>query len=232
MSAAENDPPIREAATIILLRRTAQGSSVLMGMRGAKAAFMPSKYVFPGGAVDPEDATAPLAGQLPAPHRDRLLAEPRPGVAPNPHAIAAAALRELAEETGQLIGADHGPKSDWPGYAETGLSPDPTALIYLARAITPPARPRRFDAYFFVIDANALTGDPDDFSRACDELSHLHWVPLSEVRALNLPFITEVVLAELSELVGSVPYDAPLPIPDTVPFFDNRGPSPRFSQIT
>lgn len=231
MSVQQSDPPIRDAATIIVLRRTAQGSSVLMGMRGAEAVFMPSKYVFPGGAVDAEDATAPLAARLPEPHWQRLLAEPRAGATPNPHAIAAAALRELAEETGQMIGAADGPKSAWPGYAETGLSPDPSALIYLARAITPPARPRRFDAYFFVIDATALAGDPDDFSRACDELSHLHWVPLSEVRALNLPFITEVVLAEVSELVGSVPHDAPLPIPDTVPFFDNRGPSPRFSQI-
>lgn len=231
MSDQDSNPPIRNAATIILLRRSPEGTSVLMGMRGANAAFMPSKYVFPGGAVDVADATAPLAAQLPEPHCDRLLAEPRAGVTPDPHAIAAAALRELAEETGQLIGSENGPKSDWPGYAETGLSPDPSALIYLARAITPPARPRRFDAYFFAIDANALAGDPDDFSRACDELSHLHWVALSDVRALNLPFITEVVLAELSELVGSVPYDAPLPIPDTVPFFDNRGPSPRFSQI-
>lgn len=230
-NAAAGDPPIRDAATLILLRRRPEATSVLMGMRGAKAVFMPSKYVFPGGAVDPADSRAPLARALPDPHRSRLLVKPRAGMSPDPDAVAAAALRELAEETGLLIGCKDGPRSGWPGYAEAGLSPDAGALNYVFRAITPPGRPRRFDAHFFALDAADLTGDPDDFSRACDELSHLHWVPLSEARALNLPFITEVVLAEIAELAGSVAHDAPLPVPDTVPFFDNRGPAPRFCQI-
>ncbi|MFN3846628.1 MAG: DNA mismatch repair protein MutT, partial [Paracoccaceae bacterium] len=47
------DLPIRAAATVILWRATNFGAQVLMGQRGAGAAFMPSKYVFPGGAVDP-----------------------------------------------------------------------------------------------------------------------------------------------------------------------------------
>lgn len=225
------DPPIRDAATMILLRRTPAGTSVLMGMRGEKAVFMPSKYVFPGGAVDAADADAPLARALAEPHRRRLQSEPRTGATPDPDAIAAAALRELAEETGLLIGTPGGPPSPWPGYAETGLGPDAGALIYVFRAITPPGRPRRFDAHFFIADAATIHGDADDFGRACDELSHLHWVPMSEARALNLPFITEVVLAEIAELTGAVAHDAPLPLPDTVPFFDNRGPSPRFAQI-
>ncbi|MCZ0962203.1 NUDIX domain-containing protein [Paracoccus benzoatiresistens] len=221
--------PIRDAATIILLRRQAEGVSVLMGMRGAGAVFMPSKYVFPGGAVDPGDASAPLTAPLAEPHRSRLVREPRPGTLPDPDAIAAAALRELAEETGQLIGRPG--HSTWPGFAEAGLCPDASALVYLFRAITPPGRPRRFDAHFFVADAACLATDPDDFSRACDELSHLHWVPLAEARALDLPFITEVVLAELADLIAGLPQDACLPVPDTVPFFDNRTPAPRFAQI-
>ncbi len=223
------NPPIRGAATVILLRRDASGASVLMGMRGAGAVFMPSKYVFPGGAVDAADAEAPLAVPLAEPHRSRLLQQPRPGSAPDAHAIAAAALRELAEETGQLIGRPGA--SDMTGFAEAGLAPDASALTYLFRAITPPGRPRRFDAHFFLADAAALATDPDDFSRACDELSHLHWVPLSQARALDLPFITEVVLAELSDLIAGLAPDAPLPVPDTVPFFDNRTPAPRFAQI-
>lgn len=223
--------PIRDAATMILLRRAPQGSSVLMGMRGEKAVFMPSKYVFPGGAVDAEDGTAPLARPLQPLDHQRLAREPREGAICDPHALAAAALRELAEETGLLIGKDGGPASLWPGYAETGIAPDASTLRYVFRAITPPGRPRRFDAQFFVADAASVNGDCDDFGRACDELSHLHWVPLGEARALNLPFITEVVLAEVAELAGTVSYDQPLPAPDTVPFFDNRGPSPRFAQI-
>lgn len=230
VAAIVNDPtPIRDAATIILLRRTVAGTSVLMGMRGAGAVFMPSKYVFPGGAVDADDAAAVLAVPLPEPHRSRLSREPRPGSASDPDAIAAAALRELAEETGQLIGRPGA--CSWPGFAEAGLQPDPSALTYLFRAITPPGRPRRFDAHFFIADAASLATDPDDFSRACDELSHLHWVPLSEARALDLPFITEVVLAELTSIVQGLDPAAPLPVPATVPFFDNRTPAPRFAQI-
>ena len=222
-------PPIRDAATVIVIRRQPGPPAVLMGMRGAKAAFMPSKYVFPGGAVDPEDAQTRLARPLPAADSTRLLAEPREGVSLDPAALAVAALRELAEETGLLIGRPDS-HCHLPGFAEAGLAPDAEPLIYLFRAITPPARPRRFDARFFLVDAAEIQGDPEDFSRACDELSHLHWVPLAEARALDLPFITEVVLAELSELLAEVG-DGPLRAPDTVPFFDNRTRTPRFTQI-
>ncbi|MDO6669201.1 NUDIX hydrolase [Paracoccus sp. 1_MG-2023] len=217
---------IRPAATVLLLRRDADGPRVLMGMRGAKAAFMPSKYVFPGGAVDADDADVPLGGPLPDICAGRLRAE---GL--EPAAIAAAALRELVEETGQIIGRPSACPASLPGFRDLGLAPDASALTYFFRAITPPGRPRRFDAHFFLADADRLNGDPDDFGTACDELSHLHWVALADARRLDLPFITEVVLAQLAALVRDLPADAPIPSPATVPFFDNRGPSPVFRQI-
>lgn len=229
---------LREAATIILIRRDlpdAPEGAVLMGMRGAGAAFMPSKYVFPGGAVDPEDASVPLAALPGAACVTRLTLSPREDAIPDPHALAAAALRELAEETGLLLGEPAptaGPlPSDWQAFTQSGLSPSAEHLFFVFRAITPPGRPRRFDARFFLADAVHIQGDPDDFSRACDELSHLHWVPLSQARALNLPFITEVVLAEVAALIRESG-DAPLKAPDTVPFFDNRGHQPRFEQLS
>lgn len=223
---APDGPPIRDAASLILLRRGPSGAAVLMGMRGQGAAFMPSKFVFPGGAVDAADAEIPVARPLPEQHRRRLAVEP--GLY-GPDAIAAAGLRELAEETGLLIGR---PGSGGPaGFAGAGLVPDAGGLIYLFRAITPPGRPRRFDAHFFLADAADVAGDPDDFSAACDELSHLHWVALAEARQLDLPFITEVVLAEVAALVEGLAPDAPLPVPASVPFFDNRGARPRFVQI-
>jgi 8-oxo-dGTP pyrophosphatase MutT (NUDIX family) len=191
---------IRPAATVILARRDAGVPRILMGQRGAGAAFMPSKYVFPGGAVDPGDRhpdPLPLSAVCAARLAD--------GIAPA--ALVAAALRELEEETG------------------LALRPDAPPLTYVFRAITPPGRSRRFDARFFLADAAGLATDPDDLSRASGELSHLHWIGLPQACALDLPFVTEVVLAEVTNLLtgGSQP---------GVPFFDNSGPVPTFRRIT
>ncbi|QFU08110.1 NUDIX domain protein [Rhodobacteraceae bacterium THAF1] len=209
-----DDPPIRDAATIIVVRDPDTAPRLLMGQRGKTAAFMPSKFVFPGGAVDIADADIPLGRPLPQPCRTRL----DRALEASPEALAAAAIRELWEETGQIAGtpgdwADAPP--DWKGFAATGHRPDASVLSYVFRAVTPPGRPRRFDARFFIMDAARLVTDPDDFTNACDELSHLQWVTLTQARALDLPFITSVVLGEV---------EAHLPrtdAPDRVPFFRN-----------
>ncbi|WP_299359938.1 NUDIX domain-containing protein [uncultured Paracoccus sp.] len=224
------DPPIRDAASVLVVDRTPPGGpAVLMGMRGAAAAFMPSKYVFPGGAVDAHDhlmdCQPPNAACM-----ARLDAHLRAEGKARGAALAAAALRELAEETGLLIGQPGRADRSWPEYERAGLVPDPSALIYVFRAITPPGRPRRFDARFFMIDAASVVGDIHDFSRASDELSHLHWVALTEARRLNLPFITEVVLAEVQRLIAEAG-SGPLMPPATVPFFDNASATPGFRQI-
>ncbi len=217
------DEPIRDAATLILVRRTAGGASVLMGQRGTGAAFMPNKYVFPGGAVDPVDSTVPLGSPLDAGTAASLA---RDSDGPAPEALAAAAIRELWEEAGLLLGTP-GPWPDppkgWRGFAATGHLPAGGALSFVFRAITPPGRTRRFDARFFLAEAEALIGDADDFSRAEDELEHLHWVPLAEARRLDLPFVTEVVLAEVAARLRGEATPG-------VPFFQNRGPS-RFLRL-
>jgi 8-oxo-dGTP pyrophosphatase MutT (NUDIX family) len=208
---------IRNAATIILLRDAATAPRVLMGQRGANAAFMPNKFVFPGGAVDASDHLIPMASALPNPCLARLEEESTAGLAAG---LFAAAIRELWEETGLMLGAP-GPwpgvaPDDWQAFAQQGLLPDPRHLSFVFRAITPPGRPRRFDARFFLGDASALAGDPDDFSHASDELSHLQWIPLEQVRHFTLPFITEVVLAEVA---AALPHLGP---PPSVPFFNNN----------
>ncbi|WP_324753679.1 NUDIX hydrolase [Roseovarius sp. Pro17] len=212
----DQQAPIRDAATVIVLRRDGPAPRVLMGQRGASAAFMPSKFVFPGGAVDPGDASVPLMAPLPALCAGRLDEDSAPGLA---CALAAAAIRELWEESGLIVGQPGAwpcaIPEDWSSFAARGQVPDATALQFVFRAITPPGRPRRFDARFFLIDAGHIAGDPDDFSAATDELSHLQWVPLPEARRFDLPFITEVVLAE----VAARAHD-PSP-PASVPFFRN-----------
>lgn len=219
---------LRNAATTILLRDTASGRpSVLMGQRGAGAAFMPDKFVFPGGAVDPADASVPLATPLSVDCAARLATRADPALIP---ALAAAAIRELWEETGLILGTPgQWPgevPDDWQGFAAAGFLPDAAPLNYVFRAITPVGRPRRFDARFFVADADRLATDPDDFSRASDELSALQWIPLAEARGFNLPFITEVVLAELAGLAASGNLR-----PASVPFFDNLTPRSIFHRI-
>lgn len=231
MTSDASAPPIdktaiRHAATVIVLRDRMETPKVLMGQRGAKAAFMPNKFVFPGGAVDPDDARVPLARPMPQICRDRLLEE---AAEDRSHALATAAIRELWEETGLILGqrADWQvePPKDWAGFADLGYVPDAHPLQFVFRAITPPGRPRRFDARFFLVDADEVANDLDDFSSAQDELSHLQWIPVSEVRGFDLPFITEVVLAE----VAARAHD--LSPPDNVPFFNNSQEASLFDRL-
>lgn len=208
---------IRNAATVIVLRDRHVTPHILMGQRGAKAAFMPNKFVFPGGAVDADDAQVPLAAPVNDLCNGRLTEDADPALA---HAVAVAAVRELWEETGLVLGR----KGEWPGdvpadwetFAATGHLPDASALQFVFRALTPPGRPRRFDARFFLVDADDIASDPDDFGAACDELSHLQWVPLSKARSFDMPFITEVVLAEVAARARDT---GP---PSSVPFFKNN----------
>ncbi|MFE3837115.1 NUDIX hydrolase [Pseudogemmobacter sonorensis] len=189
---------IRDAATLILIRRDGGPARVLMGQRGAGAAFMPSKFVFPGGAVDPGDDHPP-----PLPLSKDCTR--RLGGAARAATLIGAARRELAEETGLRLAAPR--------------------LRFVFRAITPPGRSRRYDARFLLAEAEGLAGDPEDFSQASDELSHLRWLPLAEARTLDLPFVTEIALSEVTHLLAGG--DQP-----GVPFFDNSGPTPRFRRLT
>ena len=217
---------IRDAATVIVLRDRLNDPHILMGQRGASAAFMPNKFVFPGGAVDKADAGISLAAPMPALCRERLTEDADPALA---HPLAVAAIRELWEETGQILGQpgtwDDTPPEDWKSFAATGHVPAAHGLQFVFRAITPPGRPRRFDARFFLLDADTLASDPDDFSSACDELSHLQWIPLKKARDFDLPFITEVVLAEVEARAHSTEP------PQTVPFFKNDDEESLFLQL-
>ena len=208
---------VRNAATVIVLRDRETNPAILMGQRGAKAAFMPNKFVFPGGAVDKADFDIPLACGLVEPCFSRIDLDSETGLQ---NALAAAAVRELWEETGLILGEEGAwagdIHEDWRDFAGMGYLPSGMGLQYFFRAITPKGRPRRFDARFFLVDAAHVKGPLDDFSRASDELSHLQWIPLEDARNFDLPFITEVVLAEVGARLHTTEP------PDSVPFFRNR----------
>lgn len=210
-----DDIPIRSASTLIILRDFETAPRVLMGQRGAEAAFMPNKFVFPGGAVDDNDNQIRLVKPLGQECLTRLQQDSN---GPSPETLAVAAIRELWEETGLILGASESWRNapeDWVEFANMGFCPSAENIYFFFRAITPPGPPRRFDARFFLVNADQLSGDLDDFSNASDELSHLQWVSLDEARSLNLPFITSVVLGELTGLTE-------ISAPTSVPFFKNQ----------
>lgn len=225
-----NDIPIKNAATVILVRDGDEGPQVLMGQRGKSAVFMPNKFVFPGGAVDPTDAEVTLSNTAENACMERLKVQSDPTLGPS---LLAAAIREMWEETGQRIGQcsdlaqemAHTQPDNWQSFFLSGCLPDPTGLEFIFRAITPPGRPRRFDARFFLGRAELIQDDPDDFGRAQDELSHLQWIPLAKSREFDLPFITEVVLAEVQNRLNQPDEDHP------VPFFSHDGERSQFLKL-
>ncbi|MEM9784082.1 MAG: DNA mismatch repair protein MutT, partial [Pseudomonadota bacterium] len=104
----------------------------------------------------------------------------------------------------------------WHRYCSRHGTPVATGLSMIFRAITPPGRPRRFDARFVTLDATALP-DPDDFTAADGELSDLSWLTLAEAEEQDLPFVTRLVLAEIAARL-----DTP-ERPRAVPFLAHDG---------
>jgi 8-oxo-dGTP pyrophosphatase MutT (NUDIX family) len=209
--------PIRDAATLILLDRSDGPTRVLMGKRHAGHKFMPGKFVFPGGAVDPADRRMAVAGPLDARVSEKLLEKSRARSPDFARGLALAAIRECFEETGLALGvADHGappePPQGWAEFAATGVFPTLEGLDFLARAITPPGRPKRFDARFFVIDAQWIAHRGEGVIHPQAELTELVWVPLGDALGLDIPDITRTILGDLANL-GPGPWDLGRPRP-------------------
>jgi 8-oxo-dGTP pyrophosphatase MutT (NUDIX family) len=187
----------RDAATLILVRREGGTPCLLMGQRAGGHAFMPDKWVFPGGRLDRCDWHAPVAAELPA-DVTAAVAAPPVGARRSPErlarALALAAVRETFEETGLVLGVRGEPvpaPGGWGRFCSAGYRADLSGLAYLARAITPPGRTRRFDARFFLCDADRLASSEPEDSR---ELAQLAWFPLADARRLDLPAVTRAVL--------------------------------------
>lgn len=195
----------KDAATLILVRQTRGVPEVLMGRRAPGHVFMASKWVFPGGRIERADFGAASATDLAAEVAARLERETAPRRA---RALALAAVRETFEETGLILGRPAPPASvagPWRAFRQSGALPDLAALTYVARAITPPGRTRRFDARFFMADGKTLLAH----GAASGELDAVAWLPLPEARALDLPAITRFVLSEVAARLDEDP--RPLP---------------------
>lgn len=208
----------RDAATLILVRFDGPLPRILMGQRHEGHAFMPNKYVFPGGRCEAADGHLPVANEGDSVTLEKL--KLRMGAKPShrkARGVLVAALRETFEETGLLAGR-----------ATAGAAPDLTGLIYFARAITPPGRSRRFDSRFFVADARIVSNLDAPHSLENEELLQINWVTLAEALGLNLPSITRDILLLLQ------PYLAQNRLPPAgcpVSFQYNRGKSWRVEEL-
>jgi hypothetical protein len=90
--------------------------------------------------------------------------------------------------------------------------PDLAALHFIVRAITPPRRPRRFDARFFAVDATAVADTVEGVVGPDSELVELVWLTIAEAKGQDLPTITQVALDELEARVAKgFGHDLPSP---------------------
>lgn len=164
---------------------------MLLGRRAATARFMPGRFVFPGGVLEPEDL-------IPSGYPEQLpkLPEGIDGSTRQELAcFARTALRETYEESGLLLGAPYprpaaSKQGLWATYAERRLLPAFGALTLFAQAITPSSYPIRFHARFFLAEGQLAQGSPISHG----ELEAVAWVPLGQVQALPLPSVTRDVL--------------------------------------
>lgn len=212
----------KDAATLILVDRSGKTPKVLLGKRHHKHVFMPGKFVFPGGRAEPNDRMMPVARALDKKVEKQLMRQMVRPSAVKARALALAAIRETFEETGLLLGAKHKsamnlsaaniPDGPWAEFAKAGFYPDLSVLHFVARAITPPRRPRRFDTRFFSVDASSIAHRIGNVVHAEAELVDLVWLPIADARKLDLPTITNVVLQELEARVAAgFGHDLPVP---------------------
>ena len=166
------------AATVTLVRDATAGLEVLMVQRNFQSGFMPGMYMFPGGALEPEDSAADtyaLCGSL-----DDVTASRRLGIDRGGLAYWVAAIRESFEEAGILLACDaegipialddphtierfrghrHALNAGGHGFPSLvkreGLRLAVDRLIYFSHWITPVGAPRRYDTRFFVARAPA-----------------------------------------------------------------------------
>jgi len=204
-----------DAATLLVLDKTRGGPlRVLMGRRHEAHKFMPSKFVFPGGRVDPADSRVAAAQDYDEGVLDKLMVEMRgPRTAARARAMAIAAIRETYEEAGILIGEKAGGQAmrnrGWEDFARYRLKPSLSGFRLLGRAITPPGRIRRFDTRFLGIWADRIAETLPEGIGPSGELEDVHWVTLDRAAELELPTITKIMLTNIHNRLAADPTLSP-----------------------
>jgi 8-oxo-dGTP pyrophosphatase MutT (NUDIX family) len=211
------DSEPRDAATLMLIDRSGTTPKVLLGRRHHGHKFMPGKFVFPGGRIEALDAKMSAVSDIHPDMQEKLLERVVDKNSDFPRALALTAVRETAEETGILLGVKGkeppaSPGEIWEEFAKALVHPDLGNIHFIARAITPPRRPRRFDTRFFTADAAAIAHTIEGVVGPDSELVELTWVPIEQATHLDMPTITGVVLEELlARVEAGMGHDLPVP---------------------
>lgn len=204
LKAPAKPPRIRDAATMIIVRQSRSGPTVLMGERSSGHVFFPHHYVFPGGRVDRADGYVKPATGLRADVLTRLT---QAATERRANALAMAAIRETFEEAGLVIGAKPSeaqkPPKGWEDFFATGNAPCLENLSFIYRAVTPPGRPRRFNARFFVTDAENVQGDMDRDDQGDGELLRLKWFKFEDAYELKIRPVTALALKEIENRIAN-----------------------------
>lgn len=189
--------PVRDAATVVVVRQGSDGLEVCMLQRNLNSDFVGGAYVFPGGGVDPDDCDERYGGLL-SRRLPRGLERSGEGLA-----FRVAAARESFEEAGILfardsedrtialndprlaerfrrhrIDVDTGSRKLFEICAEESLSLDLAQMSYMSRWVTPFGANRRYDTRFFVAEA------PVDQEALHDDHEVIDTVWISPVEAL------------------------------------------------
>jgi 8-oxo-dGTP pyrophosphatase MutT (NUDIX family) len=179
---------------------------------------MPGKFVYPGGRVDPSDRLMPVGAPLDPRAETKLMLHTRRPSALKARGLALAAIRETFEETGLMLGtrradAPSAPTGAWSAFAEANIHPDLSTVHFIARAITPPRRARRYDTRFFTADASAIAHKIEGKVSPEAELVELVWLPLDGIKEkIELLAITEIVLLDLhKQIEAGFSHDLPVP---------------------
>jgi 8-oxo-dGTP pyrophosphatase MutT (NUDIX family) len=211
----------RDAATLLLLDRADGGPwRVLMGRRHMRHRFYPGAFVFPGGRVDPEDSRTPVADDFAPEVLTKLQRDMKTArTATRARAFGVAAVRETYEEAGLFIAASAAPAPRTPAalhaFTERGLGVALSPLVFVARAITPPRRPRRFDTRFFAAKADAIAARTPDGIGPSGELEDVAWLTFEDAKAQPLPSITLTILDEVAHRLtaGADAWNPNAPVP-------------------
>ena len=191
----------RDASSIIIIKRKKNQLYVLMGKRSAKSRFMPSIYVFPGGAVERDDYKVNNIFNLSTNIKKSLLKSRS-----NKHTVAImlSAIRETAEECGLFL-VSHKMKTKykklvlnetWNYFLEKSILPSTHKLFYFGRAITPSYLKTRYHARFFIAQLNDFCGK----IRTNGELENIDWIELKKAKLLPIADVTEFLINRIIHL--------------------------------